>query len=180
MWGDCQITCPLPHEEPQTTQNPQTTQKPHKFTGNKCNYMKIRKNVNRLTPEEKDDLTNALMQAMNNGIDFEKYEDIANYHGAPYILGCLNDSGEKASCCPHSDPMDFLTWHRLYMVQMEMILHPYLSDKTLGLPYWDWTEEFFTPKIPDLWRNVPSKIKQGELLTIVYDYLNDNQNQKFY
>ena len=70
--------------------------------------MRIRKEVNTLTPEEKSKLRNALEQAMNKTTNGMLFMDIANYHGAPYTL-C-----SRWGCCPHNN-IRFLTWHRPYM-----------------------------------------------------------------
>ena len=49
--------------------------------------IRIRKEVNRLTQEEKSKLNNALKQAMLDNTDFDfNYPDLANYHGAPFTI----------------------------------------------------------------------------------------------
>ena len=49
--------------------------------------IRIRKEVNRLTPEEKSKLNNALKQAMLENSDFDfNYASLANYHGAPFTI----------------------------------------------------------------------------------------------
>ena len=49
------------------------------------------------------------------------------------------------------------------MAQMEQALGPFMSDKTLGLPYWDWSSSEGTngpyPAFPDLWKDVQVGIK---------------------
>jgi len=122
---------------------------------------RIRKEVNRLTPMEKFHLNFALKLAMASAPHYLKnkgaqnkllFGDIANYHGAPYTI-C-----NGRPCCPHSDRLpEFLVWHRLYTVQLEELLEPYLKDTDLGLPYWDWTKN---ATIPDLWEDVFSPIKE--------------------
>ena len=68
---------------------------------------RIRKDVNRLTPEEKSHLNRALTLAMTNTNNDFLFKDIANYHGAPYLCG--------GACCPHNvNNPEFLPWHRLY------------------------------------------------------------------
>ena len=46
---------------------------------------------------------------------------------------------------------------------MELILDPYLQDKTLGLPYWDWSDDWSSPypKIPNFWSDVSCDIKDS-------------------
>ena len=73
-----------------------------------CQRRRIRKEVNTLTSYEKDKLRTALLMAIRNSHQGKKFEDIANFHGAPYNI--CNNPG----CCPHGDPK-FLTWHRLLM-----------------------------------------------------------------
>uniref|UniRef100_H2Y0R3 Tyrosinase copper-binding domain-containing protein n=2 Tax=Ciona intestinalis TaxID=7719 RepID=H2Y0R3_CIOIN len=46
----------------------------------------------------------------------------------------------------------FLPWHRLYVVQFEIGLSRHMKNKTLGIPYWDWTDPTYKG-IPDLVKN---------------------------
>ena len=49
--------------------------------------MRIRKEVNRLTYDEKFKLNNALKQAMLDRREYEfNFASIANYHGAPFTI----------------------------------------------------------------------------------------------
>ena len=81
------------------------------------------------------------------------------------------------------------------MVQMELILEPYLQDKTLGLPYWDWTgksnywdDECYydesidcpTPEIPDLWSNVPCEIKGSNSSDFSWPFATENNDDTGY
>ena len=81
----------------------------------KCQHLKIRKNVHRLTEAEKQDLTNALLRLIeNNEVPYRNFQDIANFHGGPYII-CRDSSGNQEACCPHQrGSTDFLIWHRYY------------------------------------------------------------------
>ena len=101
--------------------------------------MRIRKNVDRLTPYERQRLRNALEQAIKNPIPWKNFPDIANFHGAPFTI-CdryKNNYAHYWGCCPHNDGsrekiLKFLAWHRLYTVQLEEVLEPWLSDIDLG------------------------------------------------
>ena len=74
---------------------------------------RIRKDVNRLTPEEKSHLNRALTLAMTNTNNDFLFKDIANYHGAPYL--CPDQYPYPGPCCPHDGRLlEFLPWHRLY------------------------------------------------------------------
>jgi len=103
-----------------------------------------------LTQNEIQSLRYALEQIVQSG----KFQEIANYHGAPYGEICPAQS-KQLGCCKHTfegaSAEDFLTWHRLYMVQLEEAMEPYLKDTDLGLPYWDWTEN---EEIPEVWRYI--------------------------
>ena len=71
--------------------------------------IRIRKEVNRLTDDEKTILNSALQKAIDNadpatGLYFK---DIANYHGSPTTI-CGG-----SPCCPHG-LQGFFSWHRLF------------------------------------------------------------------
>ena len=100
--------------------------------------IRIRKNVNSLSRQERRRLVSALQASIQRG----EYQKVGNYHGAPYSL-C---GGEP--CCPHGTS-GFLPWHRLFMVHME----EELGD---ALPYWDWTEE---GEVPSLWESIKAPIQ---------------------
>ena len=76
---------------------------------------RIRKDVNRLTPEEKSHLNLALKHAMTDPPHYPsnsfRFKDIANYHGAPYL--CPDQYPYPGACCPHG-VTEFLPWHRLF------------------------------------------------------------------
>ena len=68
--------------------------------------------------------------------------------------------------------LDFLTWHRLYMVQLDELMEPWLAGTNLGLPYWDWTKHCDT--IPDLWEGI-SSFRLRLLLFFVYRFTTDGE-----
>ena len=83
----------------------------------KCQRIRIRKDAHKLTEVEKRQLQHAM-----NGIDQDgTFQEIANYHGAPYGEKCQLKwhNGNKMGCCKHSfeeaSYEDFWSWHRLYM-----------------------------------------------------------------
>ena len=80
----------------------------------KCQHLKIRKNVHRLTEAEKEDLTNALQRLIESQDPYKNFMDISNFHGGPYII-CRNNRGVYEACCPHQPgSTDFFIWHRYY------------------------------------------------------------------
>ena len=148
-----------------------------------------------LTPAEKKILRTALNNAMispSNSNKWKNFQDIASFHGHSDGLPCNNPNtqipcqkrpcpdkvgrGDRVgSCCPHNDP-DFLTWHRLYMVQLEELMDPWLAGTNLGLPYWDWSKDWAT--IPDLWEGMISPIKDSHVFN--WDSANcQGKNQDF-
>ena len=84
----------------------------------KCQHLKVRKNVYRLTQVEKEDLTNAMLRLIESNEEWRNFQDIANFHGAPYII-CRDSAGNHEACCPHQrGSTDFLIWHRYYDVML--------------------------------------------------------------
>ena len=81
-----------------------------------CGQDKLRKDVRKLSEEEK----NALRRAMNAIISSGMFGKLANYHGAPFTM-CQPTGPHLWGCCPH-DVDTFLPWHRLYLVNMEKVL----------------------------------------------------------
>ena len=77
---------------------------------------RIRKSASRLSDNEKSELRKALELAIKNKTEWMNFPDIANFHGAPYIV-CQDK--RHLGCCPHGmgdeDRMDFLPWHRLLL-----------------------------------------------------------------
>ena len=80
----------------------------------KCQRLRIRKNAHKLTQAEIQSLRFALDQIIQSG----KFQEIANYHGAPYGEICPQQRIQMG-CCKHTfegaSAEDFLAWHRLYM-----------------------------------------------------------------
>jgi tyrosinase len=88
--------------------------------------LKVRKNINFLTPDELQRLRNALAQMMS--LDrFEQDDRSFGYWARIH-----------ASQCQHSWEQ-FLTWHRAYLYFFEQRLQD--VDHTVTLPYWDWAAD---------------------------------------
>ena len=137
-------TTQAPHPRPQP-RPPETTPVPPPQSPHSCRdglTLRVRKNVNSLTSQERRRLDTALRATIRS----REYQKIGNFHGAPRTL-CrwLPDQ----ICCPHGD-IGFLPWHRLLMVHME-------DELGEALPYWDWTEY---RRVPSLWRNIQGPIQQ--------------------
>ena len=87
----------------------------------KCQRIRIRKDAHKLTQVEK----RQLQHAMNGIIQDGTFQEIANYHGAPYGEKCQlrymkpKEKRGKMGCCKHTFEgasfEDFWSWHRLYM-----------------------------------------------------------------
>jgi tyrosinase len=88
--------------------------------------LKVRKNINFLTPEELSRLRNALAQMMS----LDQYEQDERSFGYWARI--------HASQCQHSWEQ-FLTWHRAYLYFFEQRLQD--VDPTVTLPYWDWAAD---------------------------------------
>ena len=87
--------------------------------------VKVRKNVNFLTPEELSRFRNAIT-CMRSFDQYFQDERSFNYWGRMH-----------GNLCQHAWE-EFLTWHRLYLYNFEQQLQDF--DPTVTLPYWDWTD----------------------------------------
>ncbi|HET9960045.1 MAG TPA: tyrosinase family protein [Polyangiaceae bacterium] len=94
--------------------------------------VRIRKNANRLTPQERDRFLAALA-ALNN-------------RGAGRFLDFRNMHTEAGSPEAHGAP-GFLPWHRAYLLDLERELQA--IDSSVSLPYWRFDQpapNLFTPE----------------------------------
>ena len=90
-----------------------------------CKKIRIRKEVNNLSPYETEVLTQAFRNALYKTTKGMKFEDLASYHGAPNIIckegwvwNGMDYKYYKDGCCPHPTLqlyIDFIIWHRLYV-----------------------------------------------------------------
>jgi tyrosinase len=103
--------------------------------------MRIRKNIDQLSPEEITKLREAHRSIMSR-VDNRSYQYIANMHGwiDEYCKHQpeLDDSGRQVHL--------FLCWHRAYMLNFELLLQRAIGDDTLGLPWWNWRSSEDMPK----------------------------------
>ena len=88
------------------------------------NKIKVRKNVECLTPDEKARLR-AVMRKMRCYDAFYQYDQRSFRYWADI----------HANNCQHGWEQ-FLTWHRLYLYYFEQQMQDF--DPTVTLPYWDW------------------------------------------
>ncbi len=88
--------------------------------------VKVRKNVNFLTPDELQRFRNAVAQMMS----LDAYEQDERSFGYWARI--------HANQCQHSWEQ-FLTWHRAYLYFFEQRLQD--VDPTVTLPYWDWAAD---------------------------------------
>ena len=67
----------------------------------------------------------ALVNAMEKVVKEGEFAKIASFHGLPYTMcdpfALPSDPADFTDgCCPHAN-YQFLPWHRLYVVQMELV-----------------------------------------------------------
>ena len=86
--------------------------------------VRIRKNANRLTADERDRFIAAMAQLNNRGMG--RFADFRNMH----VSGLADDQA-------HAGP-GFLPWHRAYLLDLERELQ--LIDSSVALPYWRFDE----------------------------------------
>ncbi|OBS23045.1 hypothetical protein FPOA_09363 [Fusarium poae] len=87
---------------------------------------KVRKDVRKLSDEERDTVIRAFKHIMELPPDDENsYFTIAGYHGLP-----------EPQYCYHGVVL-FPTWHRAYLLRLEESLRTAPGCKNLALPYWD-------------------------------------------
>lgn len=90
------------------------------------NGLKVRKNVNALTPDELKRLRDAIAQ-MHTYDDYYMDERSFNYWARIHASNCQHNWEE------------FLPWHRAYLYLFEKRLQD--IDPSITLPYWDWTDD---------------------------------------
>ena len=88
--------------------------------------MRIRKNIECLKTSELHDLREAFATLYQLPESNPKsYTRIAGLHGMP-----------SPSYCNHSGTSGFLSWHRVYLLELENALREYGCNVTI--PFWDW------------------------------------------
>ncbi|OEJ62294.1 tyrosinase [Streptomyces agglomeratus] len=89
--------------------------------------MTVRKNQAHLTPAEKRNFVDALLELKRSG----RYDTFVTTHNA-FIMSDT-DNGDRVG---HRSP-SFLPWHRRFLIQFEQALQA--VNPEVALPYWDWT-----------------------------------------
>ncbi|OEJ23562.1 tyrosinase [Streptomyces agglomeratus] len=89
--------------------------------------MTVRKNQAHLTPTEKRNFVDALLELKRSG----RYDTFVTTHNA-FIMSDT-DNGDRVG---HRSP-SFLPWHRRFLIQFEQALQA--VNPEVALPYWDWT-----------------------------------------
>lgn len=109
---------------------------------NATNQPRIRKNINRLSPQELANYKSAISQikALPDN-DQRSFNYWARIHG----------NGD----CRHGTQL-FLTWHRAYLIEFENVLRQFVPGVTI--PYWDWIND----------REIPEAFK-GDTTNPLYD-----------
>lgn len=112
---------------------------------------RVRKNVRHLTDYELHDIIQA-MTKFKKDRSSKGYRTVMSWHGYPGVCHWYHHlrRHEDNHCSWHHHPL-FLPWHRLVVLQAELGLQRFLKNKTIGMPYWDWTEP--SDDIPYLLRN---------------------------
>ncbi|XP_078488126.1 hemocyanin, beta-C chain unit D-like isoform X1 [Ciona intestinalis] len=114
---------------------------------------RIRKNLLDLTDEELHDFIQGFTKFKQDHSLFG-YLNTAKWHGWPHRCPWYKhgiEGHKNGHCSWHNHPM-FLPWHRIYTVQFEIGLSRHMKNKTLGIPYWDWTDPSYKG-IPNLVKN---------------------------
>ncbi|RPF33631.1 tyrosinase family protein [Streptomyces sp. TLI_185] len=96
----------------------------------------VRKDVSRLTPDERRRFVNALLRIKWRG----EYDEFVRIHIAYYT-----SDGERGLRSAHMGP-SFLPWHRRFLLDLERALQR--VDESVTVPYWDWTRDRSTMSVP--------------------------------
>jgi len=89
------------------------------------NLPRVRKDIQKLTPQERDTLIRAFQHIVSLDPDHENsYFTIAGYHGLPGFY------------CYHETIL-FPTWHRAFLLRLENALRSAPGCGDLALPYWN-------------------------------------------
>ncbi|GHH45775.1 tyrosinase MelC2 [Streptomyces candidus] len=91
--------------------------------------MTVRKNQANLSPAEKRNFVEALLELKRSG----RYDTFVTTHNA-FIMSDT-DNGDRVG---HRSP-SFLPWHRRYLIEFEQALQA--VNPEVALPYWDWTAD---------------------------------------
>ncbi|MEU6478851.1 tyrosinase family protein [Streptomyces sp. NPDC047017] len=95
-----------------------------------------RKNVSKLTRQEKRRFVDALLEVKRRG----EYDDFVRTH-----IAYFTTDGESGLRPAHMAP-SFLPWHRQFLLELERALRR--VDSSVTVPYWDWTRDRTTGSAP--------------------------------
>lgn len=109
--------------------------------------MVIRKSVNALSRNEKQDFIRALLTLKNNNEASNKYNQYVQWHTDASLLRTPTDSTRSAA---HGGPA-FLAWHREFIRRFELDLQAIVPG--IALPYWDWAADMnlSDPRMAPIW-----------------------------
>ncbi|KAI9292030.1 Di-copper centre-containing protein [Neoconidiobolus thromboides FSU 785] len=93
-----------------------------------CNQVVMRREIRELSSGELNEYMNAI-RTLNSGPKPTRYDEFARIHleNAPFAHGTIQ----------------FLVWHREYILQFEQLLRT--ISPNIVLPYWDWSIDFQDP-----------------------------------
>lgn len=103
--------------------------------------MAIRKNVRSLTVAEKQEFVNACLALKDGGKPGNKWDELVVVHAQMSNVFTPNGSNRTQ---PHGGPA-FFAWHRYHLSLFEKALQAVSGNKSLGVPYWDWTDDASNP-----------------------------------
>ncbi|MFF8727228.1 tyrosinase family protein [Streptomyces sp. NPDC015171] len=96
----------------------------------------VRKNVSKLTANERRRFVNALLAVKRRG----EYDEFVRMH-----IDFYTADGEDGLRSAHMTP-SFLPWHRRFLLELERALRR--VDSSVTVPYWDWTRDRRTTAVP--------------------------------
>lgn len=109
---------------------------------------KPRKNQKNLSSDDKNNFNSAIESAIRD----DQYQKIADIHADMTHL--MHSMGGPVGT------LRFLSWHRVYLYKMEVLLGVYATD--IRIPYWDWANDHELPT----WVYKPSGVSRGPVTSI--------------
>jgi hypothetical protein len=114
--------------------------------------MKTRKNALYLTTDERDNFLSAVLTLKNTianpgappGQEISIWDQFVALH--LYVFS-INVPGEGSPVNVGHGNAGFGPWHRYYLLRLEQALQAAISDPTLMLPYWEWTDQVGTQNV---------------------------------
>ncbi|WP_233842899.1 tyrosinase family oxidase copper chaperone [Dyella sp. 2HG41-7] len=128
--------------------------------------LRVRKNILRMTAEERDQFINAVLELKHRyNINVGCYDDMVRVH-----VDTMIDHSWSA----HGNAL--LPWHRLYVYHFESLLRALPGFENVTVPYWDWTQPLengvlpFTDNFLGGGGEIPDNGEQGNVLTGPFAY----------